>query len=236
MKRKKNNNPLKLNIDHSVISIIASGNSVNDLTDSDIDYICSNTYSIGLNYAPCRFKELSQVFYIDTRVRKYLDSIKSFLRKSKTKITTPHNRKLLEVYERKHISKQQGGDIVFQKYNLSLTTLLRMLEIEYPDKKYIIFGLDLYSDGSTLKWYDNYIDSDLDRIGEIPNGMATQSSGLRRHSHPERGYVNTAKEIDQIIRGGIGPAKGNTFFNANLDSKYERFKKVDWKEFIETNR
>tara|TARA_R110001592_G_scaffold192795_14_gene439847 strand:+ start:9083 stop:9790 length:708 start_codon:yes stop_codon:yes gene_type:complete len=235
VKRKKKP-PLKLNIEHPIISIIASGNSVNKLTDSDIDYIYSNTYTIGFNYAPCRFKKLNQVFYIDTRVKKYLDSIKGDLEKSNTKVTTPHNRKLLDVYEKKYISRPSGGDIVFMKYNLSITTLLRMLEMEFPNKKYVIFGLDLYADGDTLKWYDNYIDADLDRLGEKPNGMEYLSSGLRRHSHPERGYENTAKELDKIIRGGIGPAKGNTFFNANLDSKYERFKKVDWKEFIETNR
>ena len=105
-----------------------------------LDYICSNSYTIGFNYASCRFKNLNQVFYIDTRVKKYLDTIKGQLKKSNTRVTTHHNRKLLDVYKKKYISAERGGDIVFMKYNLSITTLLRMLESYYPRKKFLIFG------------------------------------------------------------------------------------------------
>ena len=232
----KKKNPLKLNIKDPVISIIASGTSVNDLSDSDINYICSNTYTIGINYTSCRFKNLDLIFYIDTRVKNYLDTIKNDLIESDTRVTTTKNKKLLDVYKGKNISAERGGEIVFIKYNLSITTLLRMLELYYPNKKFLIFGLDLYvGEDKTLKWYDSYIENDiLDRVGKKPQGDLV-GGVLRRHSHPERGYANTAKELDQILRGGSGPTKGNLFFNANLDSKYERFKKVDWRKFIETN-
>ena len=237
----------KLNIKEPIISIIASGNSINQLSDSDIDYICSNTYSIGFNYSPCRFKKLSQVFYIDTRVKRYLDSIKGDLIKSGTRVTTEKNKRLVDVYygtgKGKNICADKDDkrgkprEIFIQRYNLSITTLLRMLETYYPKKKFLIFGLDLcVGEDNVLKWYDKYIESDIvDRVGQLPKNDLL-SSGLRRHSHPETGYQNTAKELDQIVRGGCGPTKGNLFFNANPDSKYERFKKVDWKQFIETNK
>ena len=77
--RVKKKPPLKLNIKESVISIIASGNSVSKLTNNDINYISSNTYTVGFNYSPCKFKNLNQVFYIDNRVKNYLDTIKGDL-------------------------------------------------------------------------------------------------------------------------------------------------------------
>tara|TARA_Y100000356_G_C11206896_1_gene261039 strand:- start:99 stop:827 length:729 start_codon:yes stop_codon:yes gene_type:complete len=224
---------ISLDINKSIISIFASGTSVNTLSDNDIDYICSNTYTVGLNYASCKLKKLNQIFYIDKKVKDYLTQ-----HSSNAIITTLFDRFLKEPFKNKYITDENAPEIFVngspwirvRKYNLSIITILRMFREYYPDKKCLIFGLDLYNT-DILKWYDKYIDEG--RIVEERDKFNMSKSKVNKKTYPEIEYNRTTKELDKIKDA---PLMGNLIFNANPDSKYEGFEKVEWKEFIETNK
>ena len=84
----------------------------------------------------------------------------------------------------------------------------------FPEKEVLVFGLDLYFDTpDNVKWYDSVTDFDRKKRGLAPMDRKLKACAL---------------QLDRYIK------RPEQFLNANPDSNYNGFQKVDWKRYIQT--
>jgi hypothetical protein len=205
----------QLHISQPLITVFCSGNSINDIPQEDIDYIKSKSFLITVNYAPIKIKGNLNI-HSDKKVTDFL--------KKYFKETGGKQGLLLLSRERAFNNQNQvfknSIDYWFDEKkehligNYTVVWLFQLLERTYPDKKIMVFGLDMYINNDTAKWYDSVTSFDRDRRGA---------------KYPVQIKLNQcAKQLNANIKNK------DLFINCNPNSGYDSFKKVDnWKELYE---
>lgn len=199
-------------IEHDYISVFGSGTSINNMSDDEIDAIRSNSFMITMNYAPIKLTGHLNM-WSDKKVTAFLQdhyekSPKNclFLARDKSMVTNKISLfKKVDYWFNERQEKIKG--------NYTIVWLLQMLERHFPQKKVLIFGMDMaVIDDRRAKWYDDHTDYD----------------------YRKRGRVNTARKLnicaDQLDRY---VKRTDMFVNCNVDSNYNGFEKKNWKEALE---
>ena len=196
------------------IVYFASGNSILDIPEEDLKKICYNRYVITTNYGFEYFlkKEIIPNLNIHSD-KKVTNFINDFLSKN------PKNFKILSranAFNSENVSCTKFVDYWFDENehrlggNYTAYWLLAMLERFFPDKKVYVFGIDLYFlNDNNKKFYDSFTSWDKDR---------RVNSNLRH--------------LDESGRNFDMLKKKEMFFNCNMQSKYQGFKKIDYKTII----
>ena len=212
-------------IKNNTVSIIASGTSVDELSDTDLEYIKSNSLMFGINYSVVRFNP-DVLIWADHEPAQYLNQFYKDHKKETLLLGNAHS-----VMGNDRFSSLVGT--AFWRNvdywwtpkgmlkNLSLTWLLQLLNIYFPpDIRILLFGVDLYG---AEKWYDSYIAFDkAKKLLDKPkkdDSVAITSKDLRR----------TQVYLKELLRAGRIPEH---IYNCNPTSKLEVFEKRLFKELI----
>lgn len=202
------------NIKQDRISVIASGTSIEQMTNGDIERIRNSSFQITLNYAPCKMQGhlnlwsdvvvsefLYDYFLVQghPRVTELATRDSAFTRDSKVNFLKEH----ISAWFDKHKDGLQG--------NYTIVWLLQMLQKYIPQKEIFIFGLDMKVDGlgpDHYKWYDVHTKKDF--------------------NHRGKGFpaIQKLQECSGQLDSYISPDR---VWNCNPDSGYKRFAFCDWK-------
>jgi len=206
----------ELTIAQPLITVFCSGNSINDISQEDINYIKSNSFLITVNYAPIKIQGHMNM-HSDKKVSDFLQ--KHFNENG------GKNGMLLLSRERGFTNQNQtfknSIDYWFDEKkeqllgNYTVVWLFQLLERTFPDKKVMIFGLDMEApNNDNAKWYDSVNSFDRDKRGaKYPVQIKLNQCSKQMNAHLKN------KDI---------------FINCNPNSGYDGFKKVDnWKELYE---
>lgn len=195
------------------IAIFASGLSILKFSFKKIHKIKKEATTIFLNYAPCYFtkNEMDYFFWSDKKVSRWLDHYK--IKKECSWIT----RKLSFVNkEPKNIYDKV--DYLFDsnlRGNYTIIYLLQLLQKNFPNKKILLFGIDMYYNGENVKWYDKIIKekyNDWDRKG-------------KKVSSFNKKLEQCADQFKYI--------KNKNIFNCNMNSNLTYFPKKRWSNIIQ---
>ena len=155
----------KAPIDTDTITVFASGNSIEDLSAEDIQYIKDRSFLITVNYAPIKIVGHMNI-HSDKRVTEFLH--KHFQEHKKQMLVLTRERAFNPRGALEKEFKECYVDYWFNeqkekiKGNYTIVWLLQLLEKYYSNKKVLIFGLDMtYTDASKAKWYDHHTSADL---------------------------------------------------------------------------
>lgn len=214
-----------IEVKNNTVSIVASGTSVNALSDADLDYIKSNSLMFGINYSVARFNP-DVLIWADHEPAHYLKQFYKSHEKETLLLGSTHS-----VTENERFGSLVGTAF-WQSVdywwttkgmlkNLTLTWLLQLLHLHFPsDIRILLFGVDLYG---TEKWYDSYMNFDkAKKLLDKPkkdDEVAISRKDLRR----------TQVYLKELLRAGRIPEK---IYNCNLKSKLEVFEKLPFKELI----
>ena len=197
-----------LHIAHPFIALFGSGNSIHHITDEDFERIKAHAFVITLNYAPLRLKGHLNM-WSDRQVSEFFENHYASQPKD-----------CLFLAQEGRVGEKLKGKVDYwfnrQKENLhgnyTIVWALQLLKKYFPDKKILLFGVDLYADGNNqAKWYDQFTDYDKSRRGV--NYQAEQK------------LQQCGSEIAQFVR------KENVY-NCNPDSRLQHFEKKDWRDLF----
>jgi len=202
-----------LKIDQKFISIFASGNSINDLTEEDISFIKEKSFLITVNYAPQKI-----IGHMNIHSDKIVSNFLSDLYRSKKKDTLLLSRMKAFTNNKDNFLKD-SIDYWFDeksenlKGNYTLVWLLQLMEKHFSDKKILVFGLDLMPQGDIAKWYDQHTDFDKNKRGP---------------KYPvQRKLDQCSQQIDKFLN------KKEIFINCSPITRYENFEKnTNYREIL----
>jgi len=205
----------ELTISQPCITVFCSGNSINDISEEDIEYIKSKSFLITVNYAPVKITGHMNI-HSDKKVSDFLQKHfsenggKQGLLLTREKAFTQQNQTFKNDIDYWFDERREGliG-------NYTVVWLLELLEKYFSDKKCFIFGLDMNApDNENAKWYDSSTSFDRDKRGA---------------KYPVQQKLNQcATHIDKHVKNK------ELFTNCNPNSGYNGFKKIDnWKEVYE---
>lgn len=201
-------------ITQPLITVFASGDSLESLTPQDIDLIKSKSFLITMNYAPVKYHPHMNI-HSDVKVTKWLyenvfgKGKKDFLVLSRntafdsTPICNETKIKYVDYWFDQHQEKLGG--------NYTIVWLLQLIEKYFPNKLTYIFGLDMYVKNGNEKWYDKYTDFDKLNRGRV--------------------YNINSKVADCGIKLNKFVKNKNLFINCNPASECKIFQTINnWKE------
>lgn len=212
-------------VKNNTVSIVASGTSVNELTDKELTYIKSRSLMFGINYSVVRFNP-HVLIWADHEPAQYLSQFYKSNKKKTLLLGSVHSVK----------GNERFGSLIGSPFwqsvdywwtpegmlkNLTLTWLLQLLHIHFPpDIRVLLFGVDLYG---TEKWYDSYIGFDkAKKLLENPekeDSVAITGKDLQR----------TQLYMEELL--SVGKIPGN-IYNCNPGSKLELFEKVPFRKIL----
>lgn len=198
----------ELQISQPFIAIFGSGNSVHDISEEAFNSIKAHSFTISLNYAPIRLNAHLNM-WSDRKVSDFLELHYTYNRKdclflAQENRTSPAFKPQIDYWFSCREENLQG--------NYTIVWALQLVKKYFPDKKILLFGLDLYvGEKGDLKWYDRYTDFDL-----------------RKRGTNYRGTDKLNQCAEQLIH--FVPKKN--VFNCNLNSKLDHFEKKQWKELF----
>ena len=210
---------------NNTISIMASGTSINELTDKELDFIKKNSLMIGINYSVVRFNP-DVLIWSDNEPAHFLNQFYKSNKKETILLGSVHSVK------ENHQFNSLIGTEFWQNVdywwttkgmlkNLTLTWLLQLIHDYFPPNiKVLLFGVDLYG---TEKWYDSYMSFD-------------KAKKLLGKSKKDDEVGITGKDLDrtqfflnELLRLGKIPSN---IYNCNPKSKLDLFEKVSYKEML----
>lgn len=205
----------QLKIEKPIISVFASGLSVLQLSNTELEQIHNKSYTIFINYALTYFdpKYIDALFFSDKKVSIWLSE--NIIKQNK-----PITYKLISRNEAFTHNKPydifQAIDYFFELKkdkiygNYSLPWLLQLIQKYFPKKEIMIFGLDMKAESNeTAKYYDCYTGYDYLNRGQ---------------------KYDIGKKLDQCAEQlKIYIKQHEHIYNCNLDSGFNYFKKKDWK-------
>jgi len=166
-----------LKIPDKYVSLVASGISVLDLTQADLNFLKEKTFFISTNF-PLAIKEPTFVpdahIWCDTKTSLFMEEhyagkAKDCIWMSRPLAFDEKHKKTLKVYKQ----VDYWMDDIHYKLNSHFTFswTLQLLRRFFPDKIVLLFGFDGYIPESTpchnkdnpySKWYDYYTKKDID--------------------------------------------------------------------------
>ena len=200
-------NPLP-SIHQPYIALFGSGNSIHDISQTEFAWIKANAFVITLNYAPIHLKGHLNI-WSDRKVSDFLEAHylshpKNCLFWAQENRTTSAFSKKVDFWFNRKKEKLQG--------NYTIVWALQLLKKYFPEKKILLFGVDLYTDDQDqAKWYDRYTDYDKEKRG-----------GNYR-------IFQKLNQCGQQLSRFVSP---ENVFNCNPESRLNHFEKVDWKVFL----
>jgi hypothetical protein len=194
-----------LNITKPIISIFASGLSINSLSLQQIEDIHNNSYTFFLNYAPCKFddRHIDCLMWSDKCVTKWLDEYY----KEKPKYTLLTRQTAFHPTIKYNIKDWINHWFYLPEERLkgryTLVWLLQLLQLYYPNIPIYLYGHDCNGNG---KWYDEYIQTDIIKRGNNFN------------------IIKKTIECDVEIKKYVSIQTIKQIKNCNLNSKSILFK------------
>ena len=211
----------ELTINQDVVSIIASGNSVDELLISgQINYIKERSFTITINYAPLTIRGHMNV-HCDKKVSEFLYN-NIFSKEEKNGLILLSRERAFDSRLSEHNKFLREIDFMFSESkdalrgNYTIVWMMQLLEKYFNNKKVLVFGLDMYpsTDNNISKWYDKYTSFDREQRG--PKYPVQQKLN------------NCAKQIDDFVKNK------KMFINCNPNSGYNGFvKTTDWKKELD---
>jgi len=202
----------KLKIEQKYISIFASGNSLKELPNEDVEEIYAKSFLITMNYGPVNFPchmniwsdKLVTDFMIDhfkTHPKDHITLARFQAFDYRNPIHVNFRDSYLDyTYDTKQDKISGCYTIVF---------LIQILQKFFPDKIILVFGVDMNDINS--KWYDSFTDWD------------SKKRGNNNYIH------NKVREsCNQITTN----TKNVNIFNCNPNSNYKIWTKKDYKELL----
>lgn len=203
-----------MNIQNDFISIFSSGHSIEQMTIEEIQKIKSKSYTIFLNYAMVKYtpKEVDALFWSDKKVTDWIidnkekhKNIYLMGRNTAFKNNNPKHTKF-----KNEVHYIWDSSTLYGKF--SIVWLLKLLQRKYPNKKILLFGVDLHHvENKNGKWYDNYTSYDYIQRKEnydINNKLDNCKNQLIK-------YIDT-----------------KNVYNCNLNSALTHFQKKEWKKIL----
>ncbi len=198
-------------IKESVISVFGSGNSINNMPSSEVEQIKQHSFMITMNYAP--IKLVGHVnMWSDKKVSTWLNDF--YAKRDKNNIFLARER----AFRNSNLPLYGKVDYWFDEKreklggNYTIVWLLQLLEKYFPQKKVLVFGLDMQViDNKRSKWYDDHTDYDRAKRGNV---------------RIERKLNLCANQMDRYLRNK------EMFINCTKDSMYEGFTKSTWQTII----
>ena len=202
----------ELLIEEPFISVFASGNSITELSQSDIKVIKEGSFLITVNYAPVKITGHMNM-WSDIHVTNWLNELYKVKEKDNLFLTRERAIKNINIPIYDKVDYWFNDKKENLKGNYTIVWLLQLLQKYFPDKKVLIFGLDMESvSADRAKWYDDHIDFDKLHRGK---------SYVIQHK-----LNQCARQLDTYI------GKNSSLINCNLKSQYGGFIKRDWREIL----
>lgn len=198
----------QLHIPHPFIALFGSGNSVHGITQGEFECIKAHAFAITLNYAPIHLNGHLNM-WSDRKVSDFLalyykDQPKRGLFLAQEGRTSPAFRGKVDYWFSCKEENLQG--------NYTIVWSLQLLKKYFPNKKILLFGVDMYADDTgPTKWYDKYTDYDFKKRGRNYRAMDKLNQ--------------CAEQLRRIV-----PNKN--VYNCNPHSRLTYFEKKDWKELF----
>ncbi len=199
-------------IDDAHISIFGSGNSINDISEKEIMEIKNKSFLITLNYAPVKISGHMNM-WSDKHVSDWMNNY--YRNKEKTTLFLARERSMrnekLPLFHLVDYWFNEKSERL--KGNYTIVWLLQLLEKYFPDKKVLLFGLDMNGiSNDRAKWYDDHLDFD-----KLHRGKTFKI---------QHKLNQCARQLDNYIR------QKDKFINCNLNSHYNGFERKHWKELL----
>jgi hypothetical protein len=202
----------ELEIEQSYISVFGSGHSIGSIAEEEIEKIKQHSFLITMNYAPVNITGHMNM-WSDKHVSVWMDEWQR--NKKKNMLFFAREKGLLG----KQIAIKDSVDYLFDEKkeklqgNYTIVWLCQMLERYFPDKKVLVFGLDMKGISSKrAKWYDDHITFDRLKRGH----------GFKI----DKKLQQCAMQLDRHVKNK------EQFINCNPDSRYDGFQKQDWKAIL----
>ena len=201
----------ELEIPNQYISVFGSGNSINDLTEREIEEIKSYSFLITMNYAPIKVKAHLNM-WSDKRVtdwmnQHYQDREKDMLFLARDRAFRRDNgpvQGMVDFWFNENRDRLQG--------RYTMVWLMQLLEKHFPDKRVMVFGLDMKTISNTrAKWYDDHMDYDRQK-----RGRSIMDSKLRQ----------CADQINRHVKNK------DMFINCTPESGYDGFQRIPWRKAV----
>ncbi len=182
------------------------------MSNEEVEEIRANSFLFTMNYAP--IKIVGHVnMWSDKKVTAFLQNYYDknpkeclFLARDKSMVT---NRVPLYKKVDYWFSERQEK----LKGNYTIVWLLQLLENYFPDKKVLIFGMDMTIENDRhAKWYDSHTDYDYRKRGRV---NATRKLNI------------CAGQLDKYVK------RKSMFVNCNVGSNYNGFEKREWREVVQ---
>ena len=197
-----------LTIDQPYIALFGSGNSINEMSDSEFQSIKANCFTITVNYAPLKLNGHMNM-WSDRKVSDFLES--HYTKNPKECLFLTQENRVSAAFKR-HVEYWFNRRKEGLKGNYTVVWALQLLQKYFPNKTILLFGVDMYAvTNKEAKWYDNYTDYDLKKRGQRYNVQSKLDQ--------------CAKQIAQYI-------SAKNVYNCNLKSQLDYFEKCDWKKMF----
>jgi hypothetical protein len=211
----------RLSIPHDVITIIASGDSADKLTEQQFEYLKEKTFVITMNYAPVKFIGHANI-WSDTKVTEFLRDIYSRKEKDHVFISRREAFRPGDEWKDFHAKVDYWFSTEKLKCHYTLSWLFQLLQLYFPKKYVAVFGLDLkpIDDMNDIKkFYDRYTLHDANRRGK---GFPLQKKLDAFQSE----LIRLIEQEDSFRRWT------NNVMNINPDSNCILFKKISWDALV----
>ncbi len=202
-----------LKIDPDVISVFASGSSILKIPKRDIRKIYQESYCIWLNFAPVIFnKFIDCLMWMDWKVSVWIDKFYNdndvTIPKLWTRDMAFYKQRKLKIKSLINCWFDDESDYL-EKTNLTFVKCLLELSKHFPDKKILLFGLDLKGE----KWYSQFLKKGDDNW---------------KHKKDQKIDLEDCQRDFKLL-------KNKNIINCTANSPCKYFKKRKWQNYIKYN-
>lgn len=188
------------------VAVFASGPSLLRMDIEEVRAVKEKCFTVFLNYAMSRFgpEEMDVLAFGDWRVSRWMANGNL---KSGVKLLATWS--AFQDCQPKDILGKVDAWIESSRGNFTLTNVLHDLRKMVPDRRIILFGVDMKVEPEAVKWYDLYTDADRK---------------MRRETDHTRCFEAQRRELALV--------DGKMVWNCNPDSALDVFEKAEWRDVV----
>ena len=189
------------------VAVFASGPSLLRMGTEEVRAVKEKCFTVFMNYAMSRFgqEEMDVLAFGDWAVSRWMAN--GNLKPGVRLLTTWS---AFQDCQPKDILKKVDAWIESSRGNFTLTNVLHDLRAMAPDRRILLFGVDMKVEPDVVKWYDAYTDED------------------RRM----RGKVQDHARCFEAQRRKLALVDGRMVWNCNMDSALDVFEKAEWRNVV----